>query len=177
LSLYDTIKPHLALSDKEIAELPGLLDTPRKVPLWQLQEVLLASGAWVILDEVAKTDTDGGRLAKIILGLFSGKLDSFDAVKYQALGYQALALMNATGVSAEAIAAVSDMIGLGKANPTVEEIAAARAEGEWNDARTAVEQAIDAKYAAHRVAYNAAKNALGKLVTGDKIPSLEELWA
>lgn len=177
MSLYDRIQPHLDKTDAEISAIPGLMDEPRLVPLDELNEILLASGAWSVLTVIAASDNQqAAGLASATLGLFQGKLKNFDAKKYRAMLDGVVAVL-AGQVSAESIAAIKELCGVGRPNPTEAEVAAARAEGEWRDARLVVEQAIDARFDAYRVAYNEAKRQLGELNVGNTIPTASELWA
>ncbi len=172
MSLYDKIKPlkEAGKTFAEIAATQGLNDDPRLVPLADLNEILLASGAWAVL-----TASDNP-LAATTLGLFGGKLNNFDARKYGDMMLGVLELL-AGQVLSKDIRTIKEMCGVGLPNPTAEEIEAAWNAGQWNDARYAVEAEIDARFAALTDAYNAAKNTLGALTNGSTIPTAQELWA
>jgi len=148
MSLYDTIQPYLDKSDAEIAAIPGLMDTPRIVPLSALNEILLASGGWAVLQKIATGSDDASRLASITLGLFQGKLENFDARKteYRAMLGQVLALLTGYGIDAAYANTINEICGVERSNPTEREIAAARAEGDEREAKQSITAWLAGKY-------------------------------
>lgn len=147
MSLYDRIKTYVeqGKTAQEIAEIPRLNENPRLVPLADLNELLLASGAWSVLTTVAASGGPAAGLAGLTLGLFQGKLNNFDARKYRDLIDGVLAILNGN-VPDEAIAQVKELCGVGQPNPTVEEIQAAIAEGEAEAAKATVRTWLAGKY-------------------------------
>lgn len=146
MSLYDKIKPHLDKTDAEIAAIPGLMDDPRLVPLDELNEILLASGAWSVLTVIAASDNQqAAGLAAATLGLFQGKLKNFDARKYSAMLDGVVAVL-AGQVSDDSIAAIKELCGVGRPNPTEAEVAAAREEGTAREAKAELNAWLTNKY-------------------------------
>jgi len=172
MTLTDLIRNNPTLTDEELAALPNVMDEPRLVPLADLNEILLASGAWAALQAISKSDnSQAAGLALTTLGLFQGKLNNFDARKpeYRSLLNNVLLLIGGY-VSVESVAAIKELCGVGRANPTVEQLATARAGMTWQTQRDALIDGIAAKY-------NNAVTTVTALQPGDTLPTVGEALA